>query len=245
LATGSERALQRAVRAVARTVLRRGAEPPVDPASLRRVLLIRADDRVGNVLLTTPLARSLREGLPHVRIDWLIAQGREPLVDGLFLADRLIPFRRNPAALCWLVAALRAGGYDAVIDAAHHDVFSLTSALITRATGASIRIGPARGDAAHFYSHPVAAGSGNDVEAKLALLGPLGLSPRGHQLETALGLGPAGDAKRAELLQAARLGDGSFAVVNAAARKRDRRLSARALGKMAHQAPETCRLRST
>jgi ADP-heptose:LPS heptosyltransferase len=239
------------VRAVSRVVLDKGKAAPIEAASLRRILVLRADDRVGNVLLTTPLVRALREGLPHVRIDWLIAGRRRALVDGLFLADKLIPFdvrtmRRNPLVLAHLLWQLRANAYDAVIDAAHHDTFSLTSAMLTRWTSAPVRIGHERGDAAHFYSHPVPAPEGDrsDVAMKLALLGPLGLRPRGWQLETSLGLGPDVAEKSASVLAAARLEKTPFLVLNPGARKVERRFPPGAFGIISARIAEATGIRS-
>jgi ADP-heptose:LPS heptosyltransferase len=240
VATGSERAIQKAVRAVSRAVLARGSGAPISTRSLRRLLLIRSDDRVGNVLLTTPLARALREGLPHVRIDWLVASRRTVVVDGLFLADEIIPYdkrrlTRDPVALGRFLAELRRPAYDAVIDAAHHDTFSLTTALLTRWTQAPIRIGPDRGDAAHFYSHPVVIPEGTtyDVAAKLALLEPLGLPNRGWSLETSLGTDTADQEKAAAILTALGLASGPFVLMNPGARKVDRRFSPQAFGQLA------------
>ena len=212
MATETERVFQRAIRAVSRTLLKRGTGGAIEPAGIRRLLVIRSDDRVGNVLLTTPLLRALREGLPHARIDWLIAGNRTPLVDGLFLADSLIPFnkrenQRNPWAFGRMLWRLRSAGYDAVIDAAHHDTFSLSTALLTRWTLSPVRIGHARGDAPHFYTHavPLPEAPGNDVAMKLQLLKPLGLSPRGFTLETSLGRSPE-IGRRAETLCSTRWG---------------------------------------
>jgi ADP-heptose:LPS heptosyltransferase len=226
--------------------LKRGTSGAIDPSRIRRLLLIRSDDRVGNVLLTTPLMRALREGLPHARIDWLIAATRRPLVDGLFLADRLIPFdkranRRNPLPLLSLLWQLQAAEYDVVIDAAHHDAFSLSTAMIARWTGAPVRIGHDRGDAAYFYSHPVPPPSEmqNDVLMKLELLKPLGLPSRGVALETALGRSEAVGKQADEVIEKARLKD-RFVVVNPGARKPDRRFSGAGLGLLVkHLAQET------
>lgn len=232
LSTGGELVLQRAVRAVARATLRRGDGPPVDPRGLRRVLVVRTDDRVGNVLLTTPLLRALREGLPHVRIDFLLSARRQALVDGLFLADRLVPWdkrraARNPVAFSAFLMSLRSADYDAVIDAAHYDAFSLTAALFTRWTGAPVRIGHDRGDAAHYYSHavPVPEQTRYDVAVKLGLLGPLGLPPRGHLLETSAGTSSDAVGDVASMLGALELERGRYFVVNPGARKLDRRVS--------------------
>src|SRR5207302_9553786 len=68
---GRGQAPMRAVRALGRAALELlvrlvywpGKRQPIDAAALRRVLVIRPDPRVGNVLLTVPLLRALRAGL--------------------------------------------------------------------------------------------------------------------------------------------------------------------------------------
>jgi heptosyltransferase-3 len=244
LATGGEQLFQRATRAMVRATLRRGTSPPIATACLRRILVVRTDDRVGNVLLTTPLMRALREGLPHVAIDWLIASRRSSLVDGLFLADSLVPYERkkaarNPIALGRLLWRLRSAQYDAVIDAAHYDTFSLTAALMTRWSGAPIRIGHERGDAAHYYTHPVAVPSDPyDVAAKLSLLEPLGLRSCGYEMETCAGTSQATKDRADALLAQVGVAPGGFFIVNPGARKTDRRFPANRMGEFSKRIAE-------
>ena len=237
MATGGEQAFQSVARALVRASTRKGLPPSIELARLRRILVIRTDDRVGNVLLTTPLMRALREGLPHVRIDWLLAKRRIPLVEGLFLADSLIPYdkraaARNPLVLSHLLWKLRSADYDLVIDAAHYNAFSLTAALMARWTGAPIRIGHDRGDAAYYYTHPVAPNAPYDVAAKLSLLEPLGLPSRGYALETSVGTSETATRRVEQILSFLQLDDGQFFVVNPGARKLDRRFPARRMGKI-------------
>lgn len=225
---------ERLVHAAAAALSRFGHPGPgperIDTAALRKVLVVRVDDRVGNVLLTTPLIRALREGLPHVRIDWLLPARRRHLVDRLYLAHVLVPFEkrwggRNPAALAAALWRLRAERYDAVIEATHHDGFSLTSSLLARWSGAPIRIGHDRGDARHYYTHalPPPAPETYDVAARLRLLEPFGIRPRGFELETSAGTSPDATAAAAALLAELRLEPGRFVVANPGARKLDRR----------------------
>ncbi len=235
----SEAVVQRLVRAFARATLPRTEPQPIAVAALRRVLVVRPDDRVGDVLLTTPLLRALREGLPHVRIDVLLAARRQVLIDGLFLADRFVPYdkrraARNPFSFAALMRRLRQEDYDLAIDATHAVSFSLTAAVLTRATNAPARIGHDRGDAARFYTHPVQVPPElrHDVAAKLKLLEPLGLKPRGLELETSAGLLPDAVSRVEELLAEARLERGRYIVVNPGARKADRRVAPETLARI-------------
>jgi len=193
------------------------------PEDLRRVLVVRPDDRVGNALLTVALALALRDALPRARIDLLLARRRAAVAEGL-PGVHLVPFEktdafRHPLRFVQFLRALRAAGYDAVIDAAHWHAFSLTSALLSRVAARRWLVGADRG-ASHLYSHaePPPPPDLPEVQAKLLLLNGLGLSPPPPPaLQTALGIEHA--AWAAEVTRALP----GFAALNPGARKADHR----------------------
>jgi ADP-heptose:LPS heptosyltransferase len=215
-------------------------KPPkaIDPREIRKVLVIRTDPRVGNVLLTTPLVRALRRGLPQARVDWLVASGKERLVEGL--ADRVLPFRKKdfftaPLKFWRLVASLKAERYDVVVEAGHWHAFSFTSLWLARATGSPVRIGHARGQSDLFLTHEVAHDPKVDreVPAKLELLAPLGVAPAGEDLETTVDRGEAArDGAQAVLAALAEWGS-RLASINVGARKADHRWAPEAFGRLA------------
>lgn len=231
-----ERLAQSSTRLAARVLLRREEPTPLDLRTIHRVLVVRVDDRVGNVLLTTPLMRALREGMPHARLDWLIASKRQHIAEGLFLADKLIGWdkARSPTALARTLWRLRRTGYDLAIDASHFDAPSTTSALVTRWTGAPVRVGFVRPEAERFFTHPVQVPEDlrYDVAAKLRLLEPLGLPERGWELETTLGMSAEDRANADKLLADAGIEAERFFVVNPGARKLDRRFPPEQLGEL-------------
>jgi len=197
------------------------------PRDLRRVLIVRPDDRVGNALLAVPLARALASRLPDAQVDLLLAAGKACVAEGLpglgvVRFEKRDLWRRPWRFAKWLWS-LR--GYDAAIDASHWHSFSLSSALLSRwaslgAVATSDR-GPAR-ELATFALPPPPPGT-RDVEAKLGLLRGLGLEPpvEAPPLETALGRkGPA--APR-----------GPYAVLNPGGRKADHRSSAEVFAALA------------
>ena len=198
------------------------------PASpeLRKVLVVRSDERVGNQLLTTALLRALSEGLPHARIH-LLAAARQSSVVASRRLDRVIPFEkrlafRQPWRLLALLRALRRERYDAVVEAGHWSGFSLTASLLARiAARNGAVVGHLRGESARFLSHPVEhdPANVNEVQAKLELLRPFGLLPRGLAPETELGSDPA----TAEALLARAGVSSPYAVLNPGARMADRR----------------------
>jgi ADP-heptose:LPS heptosyltransferase len=146
----------------------------------RRILVVRTDDRVGNALLTIPLALALRDLLPGAEVDLLLAARRTHLAEGLGLG--LVPFEktdafRHPLRFLRFLRALRRR-YDVVIDAAHWHAFSLTSALVSRWAARTRVVGARRGPS-RIYSaaiDPPPEGT-PEVQAKLLLVQGLGLSP--------------------------------------------------------------------
>ena len=198
---------------------------PAGP-DLRKLLVIRSDERVGNQLLTTPLLRALAEGLPHTELH-LLAAARQSGVVASRHVKRVIPFEkrlffRRPWRLLALLRALRREGYDAVVEAGHWSGSSLTASLLARvAAGDGAVVGHLRGESARFLSHPVShdPANENEVRAKLELLRPFGLLPRGLAPETELG----SEAGLGEPILAAAGVAGAFAVLNPGARMADRR----------------------
>ncbi len=117
---------------------------PVDPATVRRILAVRHDARLGNLLLLTPALRCLKIAFPAARIEVLLSDRYgdalkfNPCVDEILTKKSL--------------AGLRFRGYDLAFDFSPHHAFSLSSALWTYLSGAKRRIGFDRGDAANFLN---------------------------------------------------------------------------------------------
>lgn len=222
--------------ALVRLLFRSPAGGPIDVSRLRKVLVVRVDPRVGDVLLTTPLLRALKKGLPDARVDLLLAAGKQPLVQGL--ADRLIPFAkkdffRHPIRFWRAVRSLRRERYDAVIEAAHWHAFSFTSSWLTHATRSPIRVGHDRGEARRFLTHAVEKDALNEreVPSKLELLRPFGIAPDGEALETTVDTGDPveGTLDAVRALAAGR----PWVALNPGARKANRRWDAAGFGRLA------------
>ncbi|MDX6771163.1 MAG: glycosyltransferase family 9 protein [Elusimicrobiota bacterium] len=138
-------------------------DAPVDPASVRRVLAVRHDARLGNLLLLTPALALVKRAFPKAALDVLIADdygealARNPSVDGLLTASSL--------------PALRFKGYDLAFDFSPQHAFSLSGAAWTALSGAPRRVGFDRGDAGRFLGDlvPVPAARAHET-ANLAAL---------------------------------------------------------------------------
>lgn len=215
---------------LARAVFGKPRGGPV--GDVRKVLVVRTDERVGNVLLTIPLLRALKQGLPQAEIVFLHAASKAALVRGLPWTDRLEPFARKqffrrPWALAAQLWRLRRERFDVAIEAGHYHAFSLTAALVARAVGARVVIGHDRGPARAFFdiAVPQPPGVVHDVSVKLALAAPLGVAPAGLELETPLGADPASRAEAEALIETLGLSGRRLLFVNPGARKLDRRWS--------------------
>jgi len=106
---------------------------------------------LGDIVLCTPLLEALREARPDSRIEFL---GASPHVDVLRdhpAVDRLhvLPGRATTADMLRMALRLRQCRFDAVFDLFGNP----RSALLTRLTGAPLRVGPDRGTRARLYTH--------------------------------------------------------------------------------------------
>ncbi|MEK7388347.1 MAG: glycosyltransferase family 9 protein [Elusimicrobiota bacterium] len=120
---------------------------PADPSKIRRILAVRHDARLGNLLLLTPSLKLLKTAFPQARVEVLLsdrygqALAFNPDVDEILTAKSL--------------AGLRLRGYDLAVDFSPHHAFSLSSAVWTALSGATQRVGFDRGEAASFLNELV------------------------------------------------------------------------------------------
>ena len=104
------------------------------PIRLERILLIQLR-RLGDVVLSTALLDDLRRALPGASIDVLVGRHAAPVLAGnSSIRTRIVLEDRGTLATARLV---RSGHYDAVVDVQG----SLRTAMITRASGAPLRVG--------------------------------------------------------------------------------------------------------
>jgi lipopolysaccharide heptosyltransferase II len=112
----------------------------------RKILLIKLS-ALGDVVHTIPVLNKLRRRYPTAQLDWLVTPGigellqDHPAITSIIefpRAERTTPWRLAPcASFVRLAAKLRATSYDLVVDM--HG--QLRTAILTRATGAPVRIG--------------------------------------------------------------------------------------------------------
>ncbi|MEW5743061.1 MAG: glycosyltransferase family 9 protein [Myxococcota bacterium] len=143
-------------------------------SQVKRVLLVRIDHRVGEVLLTTPVIERLAGAGYEVHL--LVHPKMVRVLDGHPKVARQWAFTKTFAC----VRRLRAERFDAVVDCGNWDTESVTSAIVARLVGGpSVVLGPAHFPAGWLADVPVAPlpGTRNEVEQRAHLVSPLVPSP--------------------------------------------------------------------
>lgn len=150
-----------------------------DWASVRRVLVVRLRS-IGDTVLATPALYALRRFLPNVRIDVLLESWVAPVLEGFKDADNIITIERSggTVARARIARELRSARYDVAFNL--HG--GTTATLLTRATGATHRVGYADYQYGRMHNHTAPSpielwgrARLHSVEQQLALLGWTGV----------------------------------------------------------------------
>src|SRR5262249_5653911 len=167
----------------------------VDPSAIdltrcRRVLLVRVNVRMGNLLLVTPALAALRQALPDARLDVLCYDTYADLLAHDPDVDRVVGFRYrtpyNPWAFGSLVRTLRPERSDLVVEGARGASFF--GALLTAVSGGRYRAGSAGSRYQRCFNvHvPRRANVEHKVDLLLAFLAGLGVPPVTRSLKVVL-----------------------------------------------------------
>lgn len=153
-----------------------------------RIVVIRLDERVGNIVLLTPLLQTLKARYPHAVIDVVgsakshVLLANHPAVHQTIVFDKRSLFA--PFGPLRLPTFLRAQRYDLAIEASNPTDPSFTQAIMVRLSGAKHTIGPAHGNFAALFTSPAVIrddGATHEIDLRLQLLqglpGPLVRTP--------------------------------------------------------------------
>ena len=146
--------------------------PPV-----RRLLLVRVDNRVGEALLVTPLLEALA---PHAQVDLLLHAKTARVLEGHPLVSRVFSLSTQSLRFFPLskeVAKLRALRWDVVVNCTNWSAPSTNASLLARWVAPHTPVvGPACGIARSLADFPVPKreGTSSEVLQRLHLLRPLG-----------------------------------------------------------------------
>ncbi|MBI5510465.1 MAG: glycosyltransferase family 9 protein [Deltaproteobacteria bacterium] len=219
-------------------VLRARAKPVVLPPQ-PKVLIVRLDLRVGNMLLLLPLLDSLKRRFPAAEIDLLASAKSAALVSRHAALRSFLPYRKRaifaaqgPLCTPW---RLRRRHYDLAVDAANPTDPSTTQALLVRLAGATHTVGVDQGGFGRLFTAPVRLPDpeAHEIEMRLALLAPLpgDALTREMRLTTLPPLSP-----RSAVAALTATPDPRRLVLNLGARLRAKRLSTEAYVKLAELA---------
>lgn len=114
-----------------------GNQTPLDPSSVKRVLISRPNHRLGNMLLITPLVQDVQRVFPNATIDFFVKGGVAPILfQGYERIGRFISLPRKHFKQLglylkgWL--ALRACRYDLVINTVNYSSSGRLSTMFAR-----------------------------------------------------------------------------------------------------------------
>ncbi|MBU1936762.1 glycosyltransferase family 9 protein [bacterium] len=169
------------------SIARLGFKPPIvnefQPDECREILVVRQDNRLGNLVLIEPLLRALKERLPKARITLVVGEVFSELYRPGSVVDEVIVFphtkmARNPLRLLPWIRKLRRRRWDLAIDSAHPRSISTTNLLIASVSGARVRLGFAREGSERLLNRTIPAPEPHSyIEEQLLLLRPLGIEP--------------------------------------------------------------------
>jgi len=147
--------------------------------TIRKILYINLAF-IGDVLLSTPTIRALRQQYPNAVIDMLVipwaaqAAVGNPYVNHVYTYDKKGE-HRNLKNLWKLILKLRSNHYDIAITTN----FAPRGALLAKAIGARVRVGYDTQHAGLFLTHTVSASRvvvRHETENQLAVVKPLGIT---------------------------------------------------------------------
>jgi heptosyltransferase-3 len=118
----------------------------VDLRQINKILIVRQDDRIGNLVLTTPLISALRKFFPKAQIWYLASQTFHALFSNSSLLDKILVAKKrqyifHPLSLIFFIRKIRKEKFDLAFDTSDEDNFSLNNSFLVYLSGARFRIG--------------------------------------------------------------------------------------------------------
>jgi ADP-heptose:LPS heptosyltransferase len=128
-----------------------------DRDRVRKILIVRLDHRIGNLVLITPLLGAIRAAFPEGHVSLLVGERfAELLSESPDIDERIVLRDRNvlahPIRFFRFLHRLRTRAFDLAIDASSMHAFSFIHGYFTHATHAPFRVGYDRKDSDLFLN---------------------------------------------------------------------------------------------
>ena len=144
------------------------------PERCQKILLVRVD-RIGDLVLSTPFLRNVRELFPTAEVVILARAFAHELLHGGALVDRILVF--DPEGDAVIARGLASEGYDLAVDL-HYD-YNLTTALLARRVRARCSVGFDLGGRGALFDIAVPATKRKHfIEETFDILRAIGSEPR-------------------------------------------------------------------
>ncbi|MFH1008085.1 MAG: glycosyltransferase family 9 protein [Candidatus Latescibacterota bacterium] len=128
-----------------------------DRERVQKILIVRLDDRIGNLVLITPLIRAVKAAFPEGHLALLAGArfaellSKSPDIDELIVLEDRNVFA-HPIRFFRFLHHLRTRAFDLALDASSMHGFSFTHGYFTHATHAPFRVGYDRKDSGLFLN---------------------------------------------------------------------------------------------
>ncbi|NJL83401.1 MAG: glycosyltransferase family 9 protein [Chloroflexaceae bacterium] len=175
-----------------------GARNSVSVWQQVRNLLVMRLDNIGDVIMTTPALRSLREALPQAKITLMTSPGGSLVVPLLPWIDEAIAWQVlwqdlgnlafDPQREWDLIAALSARDFDGAIIFTSFSQSPHPAALVGNLAGIPLRLGESKENGLGILTHPVAPAPDDlhQVDRNLRLIEAVGFPVRDRNLALAI-----------------------------------------------------------
>ncbi len=167
-----ERAGRKKLNGLFRVLTVRGGSVHYDEPE--NILVLRIDNRMGNLILLTPFLNSLEDRFPKSRVSLLVSGRFADVLEGR--GWNLVRMNKkgqikHPGQLRLLLKEIRSAGFDTVVDASHPHGFSLSTAMLSALTRIPERIGSPSAEGKGWYNSvpPDSAWPGRTVHESQAL----------------------------------------------------------------------------
>lgn len=168
---------------------RRSDQTSSEPSEARRILVVRVEDKVGDLILSTPMLREIRRGFPLSEITLLVHPSIQPLFACCPYADRILAYPRwKPCAfgrvrrlfheISWSFWHLWPHRFDlAIVSRSHQRTFR--EGVLAFLSGARWRVA---------LQDDASAIRGNEPGEELFYTHLAGPQPEGHEVERNLSI---------------------------------------------------------